>query len=116
MAEQKPADLKEKVMSRTPEQNAKAQTIIVWIAAVGSVLVTICMVIGLMYSQPKAVSTKPTVHVSELRPVVQEYIERMCQLREKHFATKCTPEEKKKWFEETLSKIISEGFYNYVDP
>lgn len=63
---------------------------------------------------------RPIVHTSELRPVVQELVERTCQLREKLSGKACSSEEKKERFEKTLSKtiskIISQGFYNYVDP
>jgi hypothetical protein len=67
---------------------------------------------------PRAQETysRPEVKISELRPVVKRYIERLSQAYEKHTGVGFSEQEKKVMVEETISKLEAQRFYAYVDP
>lgn len=61
-------------------------------------------------------SSKPTVKISELRPIVTQYVDHLSQLSKEHTGVELSPEEKKQMVEDTICKMKAEGFYDFVDP
>ena len=61
-------------------------------------------------------SGKATVKISELRPIVTQYVDHLSQLSKEHTGVEFSPEEKKQMVEDTIFQMKNEGFYAYIDP
>ena len=61
-------------------------------------------------------SGKATVKISELKPIVTQYVDHLSQLSKEHTGVEFSPEEKKQMVEDTIFQMKNEGFYAYIDP
>jgi hypothetical protein len=61
-------------------------------------------------------SGKATVKISELRPIVTQYVDHLSQLSKEHTGVEFSAEEKQQMVEDTISQMKTEGFYAYIDP
>lgn len=59
---------------------------------------------------------KPYVKRSEIKPAINEYVEKISQSRKEHIGVELSKEQKATMANEILSKMELEGSYYYVDP
>jgi hypothetical protein len=61
-------------------------------------------------------SGKAVVKISELRPIVKQYVDDLSEEFKKHTGVEFSPEKKSWMVEDTISKMEAQGFYAYIDP
>lgn len=59
---------------------------------------------------------KAEVKISELRPIVEKYVEHQAQVYKENIGVEFSQEEIKHMVENTISKMKARCFYAYIDP
>jgi hypothetical protein len=79
-------------------------------------LISAALLVPAATASAQEAPAKAEVKLSELRPVVERYVEQLSQAYKTHTGVGFSSEVKKQMVEDTIANMQARGFYTYVDP